>query len=317
MIIDAIRRCLVERGFFEVETPVLQPIYGGAAARPFVTHHNELDMDLYLRIATELYLKRLIVGGLERVFEIGPNFRNEGVSFKHNPEFTMIELYQAYADYGDIMDLFEGRVPAVAEQVLGTTSIAHPEHGAIEFGNHPWPRITLRQAILDRSKVDIDTASDDEIRAALVAEGYDPKGDATRGKLIDALLTKFVEPNLIQPTFLTDYPVELSPFARTHPDSDRIVQRFEVFAAGMELGNAFSELNDPAVQLQRFEEQGAARAAGDDEAEHLDEDYLTALEYGMPPTGGLGFGIDRLVMLFTGQASVRDVILFPARRSRA
>jgi len=315
-VVSAIRRYLEDRDFLEVETPVLQPIYGGAAARPFVTHHNELDMDLYLRIATELYLKRLIVGGLERVFEIGPNFRNEGVSFKHNPEFTMIELYQAYADYNDIMDLFEGLVPAVAEHVLGTTTIAHPEFGEVHFGEHPWPRITLRDAILERCDVDIDRATDDEMRDALRDAGYDPKGDPTRGKLIDALLTKFVEPHLIQPTFLVDYPVELSPFARTHPGSERNVQRFEVFAAGMELGNAFSELNDPAVQRQRFEEQAAARAAGDDEAEHLDEDYVTALEYGMPPTGGLGFGIDRLVMLFTGQSSVRDVILFPARRAK-
>ncbi len=316
-VVSAIRRFLEERDFLEVETPVLQPIYGGAAARPFETHHNQLDMKLYLRIATELYLKRLIVGGLERVFEIGPNFRNEGISFKHNPEFTMIELYQAYADYDDIMDLFEELVPAVASSVLGTTSIEHPEFGEIAFGNHPWPRIPLRDAILERARVDIDRAAEDEMRDALREAGHDPKGDTTRGKLIDALLTKFIEPNLIQPTFLTDYPVELSPFARTHPGSDRTTRRFEVFAAGMELGNAFSELNDPAVQLARFEEQGAARAAGDDEAEHLDEDYITALEYGMPPTGGLGFGIDRLVMLFTGQKSVRDVILFPARRSKA
>jgi lysyl-tRNA synthetase class 2 len=315
-VVSAIRRFLEERGFLEVETPVLQPIYGGAAARPFVTHHNELDMDLYLRIATELYLKRLIVGGLERVFEIGPNFRNEGVSFKHNPEFTMIELYQAYADYDDIMDLFEELAPAVAQQVLGTTSIEHPEHGEIHFGNHPWPRVTLRDAILEKSGCDIDSADDEAMRQVLRDAGHDPKGDKTRGKLIDALLTKFVEPNLVQPTFLVDYPVELSPFARTHTGSETTTRRFEVFAAGMELGNAFSELNDPAIQLQRFEEQGAARAAGDDEAEQLDQDYITALEYGMPPTGGLGFGIDRLVMLMTGQKSVRDVILFPARRSK-
>ncbi|MCW2923002.1 MAG: lysS [Thermoleophilia bacterium] len=315
-MVSAIRRFLEERDFLEVETPVLQPIYGGAAARPFVTHHNELDMRLYLRIATELYLKRLIVGGMERVFEIGTNFRNEGISFKHNPEFTMIELYQAYADYDDVMDLFEALVPYVAERSVGTTTITHPDHGEIRLDGR-WPRITLRDAILEQGKVDIDSASDDELRAALVAAGYDPKGDTTRGKLIDALLTKFVEPGLIQPTFLIDYPVELSPFARTHADNPKVVRRFEAFAAGMELGNAFSELNDPALQLERFQQQAQARAAGDDEAEQLDEDYVTALEYGMPPTGGLGFGVDRLAMLLTGQRSVRDVILFPARRTKA
>jgi lysyl-tRNA synthetase class 2 len=318
--VSAIRRFLEDRGFLEVETPVLQPIYGGAAARPFVTHHNELDQQLYLRIATELYLKRLIVGGMERVFEIGPNFRNEGVSFKHNPEFTMLELYQAYADYNDVMELFEQLVPHVALAISGATTIEHPEHGTIELAG-PWKRITLRDSILEGSKqhggvsVDIDTASDEEMRAALSAAGHDPKGDKTRGKLIDALLTKFVEPFLIQPTFITDYPVELSPFARTHPGNPAVTQRFEGFAAGMELCNAFSELNDPAIQLQRFHEQGAARDAGDDEAEQLDEDYITALEYGMPPTGGLGFGVDRLLMLLTGRASIRDVILFPARRT--
>jgi lysyl-tRNA synthetase class 2 len=320
--VSAIRRFLEDRGFLEVETPVLQPLYGGAAARPFVTHHNELDQDLYLRIATELYLKRLIVGGLERVFEIGPNFRNEGVSFKHNPEFTMLELYQAYADYTDIMDLFEELVAHVAETTLGTTDIEHAELGTISLAA-PWRRLTLRQSILDgslehgSSAIDIDTATEDEMRAALSAAGYNPHGDTTRGKLIDALLTKFVEPYLVQPTFLTDYPTELSPFAREHPGSPGITQRFEGFVAGMEICNAFSELNDPAIQLERFESQGAARAAGDDEAEQLDEDFIQALEYGMPPTGGLGFGVDRLMMLLTGRASIRDVILFPARRTKA
>jgi lysyl-tRNA synthetase class 2 len=281
-----------------------------------VTHHNELDMQLYLRIATELYLKRLIVGGMERVFEIGPNFRNEGVSFKHNPEFSMIELYQAYADYDDVMDLFEQLVPHVAQQVLGTTTIEHEEHGTIELAA-PWPRITLRDAILERAGVDIGSASDDDLRATLHAAGYDPKGEATRGKLVDALLSHFVEPKLVQPTFLTDYPVELSPFARTHAGDERVVRRFEAFVAGFEIANAFSEINDPQVQYARFMEQHGARAAGDDEAEQLDEDYIHALEYGMPPTGGLGMGIDRFMMLLTGRRSIRDVILFPARRSRA
>ncbi len=312
---SAIRRFLEDRDFLEVETPVLQPQYGGAAARPFVTHHNQLDMELYLRIATELYLKRLIVGGMERVFEIGPNFRNEGVSFKHNPEFTMIELYQAYADYDDVMDLLEELVPHVAQTVLGTTTIEHEEHGTIELAG-PWPRITLRDAILERGKVDIDSASDDDLRATLHGAGYDPKNEATRGKLIDALLSHFVEPNLIQPTFLTDYPVELSPFARTHAGNDRVVRRFEAFVAGFEIANAFSEINDPQMQYDRFMEQHGARAAGDDEAEQLDEDYIHALEYGMPPTGGLGMGIDRFLMLLTGRHSIRDVILFPARRAK-
>ena len=314
--VSAIRRFLEDRDFLEVETPVLQPQYGGAAARPFVTHHNELDMQLYLRIATELYLKRLIVGGMERVFEIGPNFRNEGVSFKHNPEFSMIELYQAYADYDDVMDLFEELVPHVANTVLGTTSIEHEEHGTIELGA-PWARIRLRDAILERGGVDIDAASDDDMRQALRDAGHDPKGDTTRGKLIDALLTKFVEPNLIQPTFLTDYPVELSPFARPHAEDGANVRRFEAFVAGFEIANAFSEINDPQMQYDRFMSQHDARAAGDDEAEQLDEDYITALEYGMPPTGGLGMGIDRFLMLLTGRRSIRDVILFPARRGRA
>ncbi|MCW2927666.1 MAG: lysyl-tRNA synthetase [Thermoleophilia bacterium] len=314
--VSAIRRFLEDRDFLEVETPVLQPQYGGAAARPFVTHHNELDMQLYLRIATELYLKRLIVGGMERVFEIGPNFRNEGVSFKHNPEFSMIELYQAYADYDDVMDLFEELVPHVAQTVLGTTKIEHEEHGAIELAA-PWPRIRLRDAILERGGVDIEAATEDEMRAALREAGYDPKGDTTRGKLIDALLTKFVEPKLIQPTFLTDYPVELSPFARTHAGDEKTVRRFEAFVAGFEIANAFSEINDPTMQHDRYMEQASARAAGDDEAEGLDEDYITALEYGMPPTGGLGLGIDRFIMLLTGKQSIRDVILFPARRAKA
>lgn len=313
--VSAIRRFLEDRGFLEVETPVLQPQYGGAAARPFVTHHNELDMQLYLRIATELYLKRLIVGGMERVFEIGPNFRNEGVSFKHNPEFSMIESYQAYADYDDVMDGFEELVSHVARQVLGTTTIEHEEHGKIELAA-PWPRVTLRDAILERGGVDIDSASDDELRGALVAAGYDAKGEATRGKLVDALLSHFVEPNLIQPTFLVDYPVELSPFARPHPTRSGVVRRFEAFVAGFEIANGYSEINDPQMQHDRFMEQHGARAAGDDEAEQLDEDYVTALEYGMPPTGGIGMGIDRFLMLLTGRKSIRDVILFPARRSK-
>jgi len=311
--VSAIRRFLEDEGFLEVETPVLQPLYGGAAARPFVTHHNELGQDLYLRIAVELYLKRLIVGGMERVFEIGKNFRNEGVSFKHNPEFTMVELYQAYADYNDIMNLFERMLSSVVEQVTGASTLQHGEH-EISFAA-PWRRQTLRDAIREEAGVDIDTDHDDALRTRLESGGHDASRDHTRGQLIDALLTKFVEPNIVQPTFLTDYPVELSPFARKHRDNPATAERFECFCAGMEIANAFSELNDPADQYDRFMQQQAARDAGDDEAENLDEDYVMALEYGMPPTGGLGMGVDRFAMLLTGQRSIRDVILFPARRS--
>ncbi len=311
-VVSAIRRFLEDRGYYEVETPILQPIYGGAAVRPFTTHHNELDADLYLRIAVELYLKRLIVGGMERVFEIGRNFRNEGVSFKHNPEFTMIELYQAYANYVDIMDLFEEMIKTVAQEVTGSTVI-DVDGTQVDLGR-TWKRQTLCDAILEKSGVDISIASEDEMRAALENAGHDSKLDKTRGKLIDALLTIFVEGDLIEPTFITDYPVELSPFARRKADDPDVTERFEFFMAGMEVANAFSELNDPADQYQRFVEQKQFADAGDDTAEQMDLDYIRALEYGMPPTGGLGMGIDRFVMLLTGQRSIREVILFPARR---
>lgn len=313
--IDGIRRFLVDRGFLEVETPILQPIHGGAAARPFVTHHNALDRDLYLRIALELYLKRCVIGGIERVFEIGRIFRNEGISTKHNPEFTMMEVYQAYADYHDIMVLLEEMISTVAMQVLGTTEIEY--NGNTIDLKAPWPRLSLRQAIMDESGVDYDLYPTAEgLYEAVRALGLRPEPGASRAKLIDVLMSEYVEPRLVQPTFLLDYPVEMSPLAKRKRDDDAVVERFEAFIGGMEVANAFSELNDPLDQRQRFEQQMADKAAGDEETQPMDEDFLTALEHGMPPTGGLGLGLDRLVMLLTGNPSIREVILFPQLRTR-
>jgi lysyl-tRNA synthetase class 2 len=306
-VIAAVRRFLDDAGFVEVETPVLQPLYGGAAARPFVTHHNQLDRDLYLRIATELYLKRLIVGGLERVYELGKDFRNEGVSYKHNPEFTMLEWYEAYADYEDVARRCEALVASVAE----TVGYA----GDLDF-SPPWRRETLADAIGTRAGVDILAHRDlDSLRAAVREQGLEvPESEETWGLLVDHLLTKHVEPELVQPTFLVDYPVELSPFAKRHRAEDGLTERFEAYAGGMEFANAFTELNDPDDQRVRFEQQRRYAAAGDAEAQPYDEAFLAALEQGMPPTGGIGIGIDRLVMLLTGQRSIREVVLFPAMR---
>jgi lysyl-tRNA synthetase class 2 len=305
-VIAAIRRFLDDAGFVEVETPVLQPLYGGAAARPFVTHHNQLERDLYLRIATELYLKRLIVGGLDRVYEIGKNFRNEGVSFKHNPEFTMLEWYEAYADYDDIARRCEALVADVAE--------AAGYDGEIDF-SAPWKRETLAAAIGARSKVDILANRElESLRTAIREQGLDVPEEDTWGQLVDHLLSKYVEPELIQPTFLLDYPVEISPLAKQHRTEPGLTERWEAFADGMEIANAFTELNDPDDQRARFEQQQRYAAAGDEEAPPLDEAYLFALEHGMPPTGGIGIGIDRLVMLLTGRRSIREVVLFPAMR---
>jgi lysyl-tRNA synthetase, class II len=303
-VISEIRRFLDNEGFIEVETPILQPIYGGGAGRPFTTHHNELDRTLYLRIATELYLKRLIVGGLDRVYEIGKDFRNEGVSFKHNPEFTVLEWYEAYADYEDIAQRCERLVSTVADAV-----------GATGF-EPPWKRETLGDAIRSRSGVDVYAHRDvDALRAEMVANGLDPaEHETTWPRLVDHLLSKYVEPTLIEPTFLFDYPVELSPLAKMHRSEPGQVERFEVFARGMEFGNAFSELNDPDDQRERFTAQRADAAAGDEEAHPFDEAYVRALEHGMPPTGGIGIGIDRLVMLLTGAETIREVVLFPAMR---
>jgi lysyl-tRNA synthetase class 2 len=313
--IARIRRYLDERGYLEVETPILQGVAGGAAARPFTTHHNTLDRDFFLRISIELYLKRLVVGGFDRVYEIGRIFRNEGVSTKYNPEFTMLELYQAYGDYNAMMSLVEERVYTVAGDVLGDTKVQYGDH-TIDFAP-PWPRIPLRDAILDRSEIDINDFPDaDSLRAAVRKTGHKAEDAWGRGKLIDELLTDFVEPHLMQPTFLIDYPIELSPLAKRKPGSDDKVERFEFFICGREVGNAYTELNDPIDQRERFIEQARLRAQGDDEAELADEDFLVALEHGMPPTGGLGVGIDRLIMALTGVTTIREVILFPALREK-
>ena len=305
-IVAAVRRFLDERGFVEVETPVLQPIYGGALARPFVTRFHALDRDFYLRIATELYLKRCIVGGLERVYELGKDFRNEGLSPKHNPEFTMLEWYEAYADYGDVADRCEELIAFVAGEV--------GYEGPVRFGE-PWRRVGLVDAIRDATGIDVLELRDHGALTAAIAERDLPiERDQTWAKLVDDLLSKQVEPGLEQPTLVMDYPVELSPFAKRHRERDGLVERFEAFAGGMEFANAFTELNDPDDQRARFEQARADAAAGDEEAHPWDEAYVQALEHGMPPTGGIGIGIDRLTMLLTGQRSIREVVLFPAMR---
>ena len=312
--IAAVRRFLDDRGFVEVETPTLQPVYGGAAARPFVTHHNALDRDLFLRIATELYLKRLIVGGLERVYELGKDFRNEGVSHKHNPEFTMVETYEAYADYRDVMEMLEQLVAHVAREATGGTTVAW-KGAEIDFAP-PWRRVDFRQALAESSGIDVRKHADEAgLRAAMRAAGLDAPDGVPWARLVDGLLTQTLEPTLVQPTILFDYPVELSPFAKRRPGEPGIVERFEAFAGGMEIANAFTELNDPDDQRERFATAVADREAGDEEAPPTDEDFLVALEHGMPPTGGLGLGIDRLVMLLTDRHSIREVILFPAMRT--
>lgn len=313
-IVRALREYLDGQGFLEVETPILQPIYGGAAARPFVTHHNQLHQDLYLRISFELYLKRLTVGGLDRVYEIGRDFRNEGVSFKHNPEFTQLEFYEAYADYADVMRRTEEMIAYVAQQVTGGLTITWQDH-EIDL-TPPWRRITLRQAILDATGIDYEAYPDAESLAAAMEEiGHQPDPNSNWGKLVDSLMARHVEPNLIQPTFLIDYPLDVSPLAKGSPDDPRQVERFEGFMAGMELCNAFSEINDPIDQLQRFVDESYRASHGDDEAHPVDVDYIEALSYGMPPTGGFGMGVDRLTMLFTDKDTIREVLLFPHLRS--
>ncbi|HEX4363265.1 MAG TPA: lysine--tRNA ligase [Solirubrobacteraceae bacterium] len=303
-VITTVRRELDDAGFIEVETPVLQPLYGGALARPFTTHHNALDRTLYLRIATELYLKRCIVGGLERVYELGKDFRNEGLSTKHNPEFTMVEFYEAYADYNDVADRLEALVRSVAAQVGSI--------GPIDF-EQPWRRVTLRDAIRDATGIDFTEHRDRQALAAAIGDRL-PTAGRTWPQLVDDLLSAVVEPELQQPTFVMDYPVELSPFAKAHRSEPGLVERWEAFCGGVEIANAFTELNDPDEQRARFESQARLAAEGDDEAAPYDESFVEALELGMPPTGGVGLGIDRLVMALRDRSSIREVVLFPAMR---
>jgi lysyl-tRNA synthetase class 2 len=314
--IRALRQFLDSHDFIEVETPILQPIYGGAAAKPFVTHHNQLHQDLFLRISFELYLKRLLVGGLERVYEIGRDFRNEGVSFKHNPEFTQLEFYWAYADYLQVMELTEQMVAFAANAVLGTTKITFDDK-EIDL-SPPWQRIELRQGLIDKTGIDIQAyPTAKELEAVMAEKGLKPKPGAARGKLIDALLGEFLEPSFIEPTFLYNYPRDISPLAKHKPDDPTTVERFEGFVGGMELCNAFTELNDPLDQEQRFLEMGRDYESDDEERHPMDDDYLNALSYGMPPAGGFGIGVDRLVMLLSGRRSIREVLLFPHLRSVA
>jgi lysyl-tRNA synthetase class 2 len=307
--VSEVRRWLDDHGFFEVETPVLQPLYGGALARPFVTHHNALDRQLFLRIATELYLKRCVVGGIDKVYELGKDFRNEGISMKHNPEFTMLEWYEAYADYSDTAAELEELVSGVAEKVLGKAEIERD--GRTISLAAPWHRVTLRDAILEHSGIDIDELTDRDALSEAIGNEDETAG---WGKLVDTVFSKRVEPRLVEPTFILDYPEELSPFAKQHRDKPGKVERWEAFIGGVEIANSFTELNDPDEQRRRFEQQAAEIDRGDEEAQPFDESFIEALEQGMPPTGGVGLGIDRLVMMLTGAGSLREVVLFPAMR---
>ena len=312
-IIKSLREFLDGRGFLEVETPILQPLYGGAAARPFVTHHNELDQDMYLRISFELYLKRLLVGNLEKVYEIGRDFRNEGVSFKHNPEFTQLEFYWAYADYLQVMELTEQMVSSVAQSTLGTMKVQYRDY-ELDL-TPPWRRLEMRQGLLAATGVDIYAHADsDSLAAALRAKGLNPPVGVTRGKLVDWMLSEKLEPTLIQPTFLFDYPRDISPLAKSRPGDAMTVERFEGYVAGFEICNAFTELNDPLDQEQRFLDMQKDFTDEEEEKNPLDEDYLRAMRYGMPPNGGFGMGVDRLVMLLTNKHNIREVLLFPALR---
>ena len=315
-IIKAIREFLDNRGFLEVETPILSPIAGGAAARPFTTHHNALDIDMYLRIATELYLKRCIVAGFEKVYDMGKNFRNEGVSVRHNPEFTMIELYEAYADYNDMMEITENLVAHACMKVHGTTKVTY-EETEIDF-TPPWRRITMVDAVKEHAGVDFNALSSDEEAREIAKEKHlefkKELKDVTKGEILNMLFEEYAESHMIQPTFIVDYPVEISPLTKKKRGNPAFTERFEGFVYGREVCNAYSELNDPIVQRDRFEQQAKERELGDDEAYMIDEEFMSALETGMPPTGGLGIGIDRIVMFLTNSSSIRDVILFPTMK---
>jgi lysyl-tRNA synthetase, class II len=314
-IITAVRQYLNNHDFIEVETPVLQPAAGGALAKPFITHHNALDQDFYLRIALELYLKRLIVGGFDKVYEIGRVFRNEGISYKHNPEFTMLESYEAYADYNDVMNMVENMISTVCQQVFGTMELKFGDH-TLNF-KPPWQRFNLREAVIQFGNIDfVQYPTAAKLREKMTEMGITVDPQKNWAKLVDELVSTYVEPNLIQPCFLIDYPVALSPLAKTRPDNPRVVERFEGFAGGFEIANAFTELNDPLEQRKRFQEQVAQREGYGDEEWSVDEDFLEALEYAMPPTGGLGIGIDRLVMVLTNQETIREVILFPQLKNK-
>ena len=315
-IIRGIREFLDNRGFLEVETPILSPIAGGAAARPFITHHNTLDIDMYLRIATELYLKRLIVGGFEKVYDMGKNFRNEGMSVRHNPEFTMIELYEAYSDYNDMMEIMENLAAYVCEKVNGTTKVMY-QGTEIDF-KPPWRRITMVDAVKEYAGIDFNSIASDEEAQAIAKEKHlefpKPLNTVTKGEVLNALYEEFAEQHMIQPTFVMDYPVEISPLTKKKRGNEMFTERFEGFVFGREICNAYSELNDPIVQRERFEQQAKERELGDDEAYMIDEEFMSALETGMPPTGGLGFGVDRLIMFLTDAPSIRDVLLFPTMK---
>ncbi|WP_097028557.1 lysine--tRNA ligase [Clostridium peptidivorans] len=315
-IIRSIREFLDNRGYLEVETPVLSPIAGGAAAKPFNTHHNALNIDMYLRIATELYLKRLIVGGFEKVYEMGKNFRNEGISVRHNPEFTMIELYEAFADYNDMMEITENMMAYVCEKVLGTTKVMY-EETEIDF-TPPWRRVTMVDAVKEYAGIDYNAIKDDEEARVIAKEKHlefkKNLSECTKGDVLIALFEEFCETKLIQPTFVLDYPVENSPLTKKKRGNEAFTERFEGFIYGREVCNAYSELNDPIVQKERFVQQLKERELGDDEAYMMDDDFINSLEIGMPPTGGLGIGIDRMTMFLTNSASIRDVILFPTMK---
>jgi len=313
-VVQSIRNFLDNRGFLEVETPIMQPIPGGATARPFITHHNALHRDFYLRIAPELYLKRLLVGGLEKVYEISRNFRNEGISTKHNPEFTMLELYEAYGDYHSMMQITEELILYILKNVLGDLEIEY-RGNKIDF-TPPWKRISMYKAIEEAVGIRVDKISQKDFNKVVKEYNLNIKGNINRGEIINGLFEKFIEPTLIQPTFVIDYPLELSPLSKQKKDNPELVERFELFIGSMELANAFTELNDPAEQERRFEEQVAKKEAGDMKSHFMDKDYVEALEYGMPPAGGLGIGIDRLTMLLTNSDSIKEVILFPQLKSK-